>query len=63
MAEGFQISQKVGFFEDKVGPEFTLKRPISNTRVEPYGDREMCHLDAAIAASFMRVIPWIECER
>jgi Pup amidohydrolase len=36
----FQISQRAEFFEEVVGLETTLKRPIVNTRDEPHGDAE-----------------------
>ncbi len=36
----FQISQRSEFFEEVVGLETTLKRPIVNTRDEPHGDAE-----------------------
>ncbi len=35
---GFQISQRADFFEEEVGLETTLKRPIVNTRDEPHCD-------------------------
>jgi len=34
----FQISQRADFFEEQVGLETTLKRPIVNTRDEPHCD-------------------------
>ncbi|MDA8341202.1 MAG: depupylase/deamidase Dop [Actinomycetota bacterium] len=34
----FQISQRAEFFEEPVGLETTLKRPIVNTRDEPHAD-------------------------
>jgi proteasome accessory factor A len=34
----FQLSQRADFFEERVGLETTLKRPIINTRDEPHGD-------------------------
>jgi Pup amidohydrolase len=34
----FQISQRADFFEEEVGLETTLKRPIVNTRDEPHCD-------------------------
>ena len=34
----FQIAQRSEFFEELVGLETTLKRPIVNTRDEPHGD-------------------------
>jgi proteasome accessory factor A len=35
---GFQLTQRADFFEEEVGLETTLKRPIINTRDEPHGD-------------------------
>ncbi|MEZ5322696.1 MAG: proteasome accessory factor PafA2 family protein [Microthrixaceae bacterium] len=35
---GFQISQRADFFEEHVGLETTIKRPIINTRDEPHAD-------------------------
>ncbi len=35
---GFQITQRADFFEEEVGLETTLKRPIINTRDEPHAD-------------------------
>jgi proteasome accessory factor A len=37
-AADFQISQRADFFEEEVGLETTLKRPIVNTRDEPHAD-------------------------
>ena len=34
----FEISQRADFFEEEVGLETTLKRPIINTRDEPHSD-------------------------
>ena len=34
----FQLTQRADFFEEEVGLETTLKRPIVNTRDEPHGD-------------------------
>jgi proteasome accessory factor A len=34
----FQLSQRAEFFEERVGLETTLKRPIINTRDEPHAD-------------------------
>src|SRR5216110_85200 len=34
----FQLSQRADFFEEEVGLETTLKRPIVNTRDEPHCD-------------------------
>lgn len=36
----FQISQRADFFEEEVGLETTLKRPIVNTRDEPHCDSQ-----------------------
>lgn len=35
---GFQISSRADFFEERVGLETTLRRPIINTRDEPHAD-------------------------
>lgn len=35
---GFQISQRADFFEEQVGLETTVRRPIVNTRDEPHAD-------------------------
>ena len=35
----FQLTQRADFFEEEVGLETTLKRPIVNTRDEPHADR------------------------
>jgi proteasome accessory factor A len=35
---GFQLTQRADFFEEPVGLETTLKRPIINTRDEPHAD-------------------------
>jgi proteasome accessory factor PafA2 len=35
-ASGFQLTQRADFFEEEVGLETTLKRPIVNTRDEPH---------------------------
>ena len=40
LAPDFQISQRAEFFEEVVGLETTLRRPIVNTRDEPHGDPE-----------------------
>lgn len=34
----YQITQRADFFEEQVGLETTLKRPLVNTRDEPHGD-------------------------
>ena len=36
----FQITQRADFFEEEVGLETTLKRPIVNTRDEPHADAD-----------------------
>lgn len=36
----FQMTQRADFFEERVGLETTLKRPIINTRDEPHGDAQ-----------------------
>ena len=37
-ASGFELTQRADFFEEEVGLETTLKRPIINTRDEPHAD-------------------------
>src|SRR5260370_23230970 len=37
----FQMSQRADFFEEEVGLETTLKRPIVNTRDEPHADPQL----------------------
>ena len=37
-AVGFQLSSRADFFEEEVGLETTLKRPLVNTRDEPHAD-------------------------
>lgn len=37
-AVDYQVTQRADFFEEEVGLETTLKRPIINTRDEPHGD-------------------------
>jgi Pup amidohydrolase len=39
-APEFQLSQRADFFEEEVGLETTLKRPIINTRDEPHADAQ-----------------------
>src|SRR5205807_4284005 len=36
----FQLTQRADFFEEEVGLETTLKRPIVNTRDEPHCDAQ-----------------------
>ena len=36
----FQISQRADFFEEEIGLETTIRRPIVNTRDEPHADPE-----------------------
>jgi proteasome accessory factor A len=36
----FQVSQRADFFEEEIGLETTLKRPIINTRDEPHADAQ-----------------------
>lgn len=38
MSVPFQVTQRADFFEEEVGLETTLKRPIINTRDEPHAD-------------------------
>jgi Pup amidohydrolase len=37
----YQLTQRADFFEEEVGLETTLKRPIVNTRDEPHADPEV----------------------
>ena len=37
----FQLTQRADFFEEEVGLETTLKRPIVNTRDEPHADPQL----------------------
>src|SRR5207247_4576687 len=37
----YQLSQRADFFEEEVGLETTLKRPIVNTRDEPHADQQL----------------------
>ena len=37
---GFQLTQRADFFEEEIGLETTLKRPIINTRDEPHADAQ-----------------------
>jgi len=36
----YQLSQRADFFEEEIGLETTLKRPIVNTRDEPHADAQ-----------------------
>jgi len=36
----FQLTQRAEFFEEEVGLETTLKRPLVNTRDEPHSDSQ-----------------------
>jgi proteasome accessory factor PafA2 len=40
MTVTFQLTQRADFFEEEVGLETTLKRPIINTRDEPHADAQ-----------------------
>ena len=59
----FQLTQRADFFEEEVGLETTLKRPIVNTRDEPHADAQKyrrLHVicgDANLAevASFLKI--------
>jgi proteasome accessory factor A len=59
----YQLSQRADFFEEEVGLETTLKRPIVNTRDEPHADPQQyrrLHVIAGDAnlcevATFMKV--------
>jgi proteasome accessory factor A len=54
----FQISQRAEFFEEVVGLETTLKRPIVNTRDEPHADpRRFRRLHVIVGDANMSEVP------
>ncbi len=64
-ASHYQLTQRADFFEEEVGLETTLKRPIVNTRDEPHADAQKyrrLHVivgDANMSevATFLKVAP------
>src|SRR5207302_8821218 len=70
----FQITQRADFFEEEVGLETTLKRPIVNTRDEPHcdpqkyrrlhvivGDANLCEVATLLTDGMTSVVlSWIE---
>ncbi|MFC7402344.1 depupylase/deamidase Dop [Citricoccus sp. GCM10030269] len=60
---GFQISQRADFFEERVGLETTVRRPIVNTRDEPHADRDRYRrLHVIIGdANLSQYSTWLRC--
>jgi Pup amidohydrolase len=60
---GFQISQRADFFEERVGLETTIRRPIVNTRDEPHADAERYRrLHVIIGdANLSQYATWLRC--
>ena len=58
----FQLTQRADFFEEEVGLETTLKRPIINTRDEPHADaRKYRRLHVIVgAANPSQVAPFLK---
>jgi Pup amidohydrolase len=62
-APGFQISQRADFFEERIGLETTVRRPIVNTRDEPHADPERYRrLHVIIGdANLSQYATWLRC--
>ncbi|HEY4616414.1 MAG TPA: depupylase/deamidase Dop [Citricoccus sp.] len=60
---GFQISQRADFFEEQVGLETTVRRPIVNTRDEPHADQARYRrLHVIIGdANLSQYATWLRC--
>ncbi|QCU79387.1 proteasome accessory factor PafA2 [Citricoccus sp. SGAir0253] len=60
---GFQVSQRADFFEEQVGLETTIRRPIVNTRDEPHADQERYRrLHVIIGdANLSQYSTWLRC--
>ncbi|MGM7667324.1 depupylase/deamidase Dop [Microbacterium sp. A93] len=60
---GFQISQRADFFEEQVGLETTVRRPIVNTRDEPHADAHRYRrLHVIIGdANLSQYATWLRC--
>ena len=60
---GFQISQRADFFEEQVGLETTIRRPIVNTRDEPHADQDRYRrLHVIIGdANLSQYATWLRC--
>ncbi|MEW1980067.1 depupylase/deamidase Dop [Citricoccus sp. NPDC079358] len=60
---GFQISQRADFFEEQVGLETTVRRPIVNTRDEPHADADRYRrLHVIIGdANLSQYATWLRC--
>src|SRR3954471_7278332 len=59
----YQLSQRADFFEEEVGLETTLKRPIVNTRDEPHADPQKCRRLHVIVgdANLCEVATFLKC--
>ncbi|MGO1182015.1 MAG: depupylase/deamidase Dop [Micrococcaceae bacterium] len=60
---GFQISQRADFFEEQIGLETTIRRPIINTRDEPHAAAERYRrLHVIIGdANLSQTATWLRC--
>ncbi len=60
---GFQISQRADFFEEEVGLETTVRRPLVNTRDEPHADADRYRrLHVIIGdANLSQYATWLRC--
>ncbi len=60
---GFQISQRADFFEEQVGLETTIRRPLVNTRDEPHADAQRYRrLHVIIGdANLSQYATWLRC--
>lgn len=60
---GFQISQRADFFEEEIGLETTIRRPIINTRDEPHAAAERYRrLHVIIGdANLSQTATWLRC--
>ena len=60
---GFQISQRADFFEEQVGLETTVRRPLVNTRDEPHADADRYRrLHVIIGdANLSQYATWLRC--
>lgn len=62
VAPSFQLSQRADFFEEEVGLETTIRRPIVNTRDEPHADPTRFRRLHVIAgdANMSQVATWLK---
>ncbi|GAA4777763.1 depupylase/deamidase Dop [Citricoccus nitrophenolicus] len=60
---GFQISQRADFFEEQIGLETTVRRPLVNTRDEPHADAHRYRrLHVIIGdANLSQYATWLRC--